>query len=90
MGFMVMSITTVTSREFNQDVSKIKRTAVSGPVFITDRGQPSHVLLTIEDYRKLTSQRTSIVDLLAMPDAVDIAFDPPRLSQKLFKPADLS
>ena len=85
-----MSITTVSSREFNQDVSKVKRAAANGPVFITDRGQPSHVLLTIEDYQKITDQQASIVDLLAMPDAGEIDFEPPRLNQRLYKPADLS
>jgi len=88
-GF-IMSITTVSSREFNQDVSRIKRAAVNGPVFITDRGRPSHVLLTIEDYQKITRQKESIVELLAMPDAADIDFEPPRLNKKLYKPADLS
>lgn len=85
-----MSITTVSSREFNQDVSKIKRAAVNGPVFITDRGRPSHVLLTIEDYQKITRQKEGIVELLAMPDAADIDFEPPRLNKKFYKPADLS
>lgn len=85
-----MSITTVSSREFNQDVSRIKRAAVNGPVFITDRGRPSHVLLTIEDYQKITRQKESIVELLAMPDAADIDFEPPRLNKELYRPADLS
>jgi PHD/YefM family antitoxin component YafN of YafNO toxin-antitoxin module len=41
-----MNITTISSREFNQDVSRAKRIAFKGPVFITDRGRPAHVLLT--------------------------------------------
>ena len=85
-----MGITTVSSREFNQDVSRVKRTAVNGPVFITDRGHPSHVLLTIEEYQKITDKKESIVELLAMPDAADIDFEPPRLSKRLYQPADLS
>lgn len=85
-----MGITTVSSREFNQDVSRVKRAAVNGPVFITDRGHPSHVLLTIEEYQKLTDKKESIVELLAMPDAADIDFEPPRLSKRLYQPADLS
>ena len=85
-----MGITTVSSREFNQDVSRVKRAAVNGPVFITDRGHPSHVLLTIEEYQKITDKKESIVELLAMPDAADIDFEPPRLSKKLYKSADLS
>ena len=85
-----MEIRTITSREFNQDVSKAKRDALKGPVFITDRGRAAHVLLTIEDYQKITEKETSIVELLAMPDAADIDFDPPRLNREMFRPADLS
>ncbi len=82
-----MGITTISSREFNQDVSRAKRAAVNGPVFITDRGHPSHVLLTIEEYQKITDKKESIVELLAMPDAADIDFEPPRLSRKLYQSA---
>ncbi len=64
-----MPITTLSSREFNQDASGAKKAAANGPVFITDRGQPRHVLLSIEEYRRLTGDRRSIVDALAMPDA---------------------
>ena len=85
-----MGITTISSREFNQDVSKVKRSTANGPVFITDRGQPSHVLLTIEDYQKITDKKESIVELLAMPDAADIDFEPPLLSKELYQSADLS
>ena len=35
-----MTITTVTSREHNQEVTCAKRAAKSVPVFITDRGKP--------------------------------------------------
>jgi prevent-host-death family protein len=83
-----MSITTVTSREFNQDVSKIKRAASSGPVFITDRGHPAHVLLTIEDYQKITATKTNIIDLLAMSAASEIDFEPEKLSKTLFHSKD--
>ena len=79
--------TTMTSREFNRDVSKAKRDARKGPVFITDRGHPAHVLLTVEDYRKFTGAETTIVEWLAMPEAADIDFDPPRL-EVMTRPAD--
>ena len=85
-----MSITTVSSKEFNQDVSRIKRAAVNGPVFITDRGHPSHVLLTIEEYQKITGKKESIIELVAMPDAAEIDFEQPRLNKELYRPADLS
>lgn len=85
-----MTITTVSSREFNQDVSKAKRAAASGPVFITDRGHTAHVLLTVEEYQKITDKKESIVELLAMPDAADIDFEPPCLDKELYRPADFS
>ena len=73
-----MKITTLSSREFNQDASGAKKAARNGPVFITDRGRPAHVLLTIEEYRDLAGKRGSIVDLLAMADAAEIDFEPVR------------
>ncbi len=85
-----MTITTLSSREFNRDTSKAKKATEKGPVFITDRGRPSHVLLSIEDYQEITGNRTSIVELLAMPDADRIDFEPPRLSGQLYRAADLS
>ncbi|MCE4553951.1 type II toxin-antitoxin system Phd/YefM family antitoxin [Roseateles cellulosilyticus] len=59
----------LTSREFNRDVSLAKRAAQGEPVLITDRGQPTHVLMSIAEYRRLTGEGESIVDVLAMPDA---------------------
>ncbi len=85
-----MAVTTLSSREFNQDTSRAKRAAKDGPVFITDRGRPAHVLLTIEEYRKINGKKENILDLLAMPGVGDIEFEPPRLSGKLFHPADFS
>ncbi|MBX8489127.1 type II toxin-antitoxin system Phd/YefM family antitoxin [Pseudomonas cichorii] len=70
--------TTLSSREFNQDTSGAKKAANDGPVFITDRGRPAHVLLSIEDYRKLTGGSASIVDMLIMPEDMDIDFEPQR------------
>ena len=74
----MMAITTISSREFNQDTSGAKKATRQGPVFITDRGKPAHVLLSIEDYQKLTGVGASIVELLVMPDAPDIDFDTER------------
>ncbi|MES2203690.1 MAG: type II toxin-antitoxin system Phd/YefM family antitoxin [Pseudomonadota bacterium] len=80
-----MPISTVSSREFNQDVSKVKRASLLGPVFITDRGQVAHVLLTIDAYQALTSTKENIVDLLAMPAADDIDFKIPKLTSELYR-----
>lgn len=84
-----MTITTLSSRELNQDVSRAKKAAKSGPVFITDRGKPAHVLLSFEEYQRLTKQRRNIADSLAMPDVADFEFEPPRVTIGA-QPADLS
>jgi len=69
-----MSTTTLTSQQFNRDNAGAKRAAKSGPVFITSRGEPSHVLLSIEEYRRLSDDRKSIAELLASDDDLDIEF----------------
>jgi prevent-host-death family protein len=83
------TMTTISSREFNQDTSKAKKAAKAGPVLITDRGKPAHVLLSIEEYQSLVAPAASIVDLLALPGTETIRFSPPRV-RKLAKAADLS
>jgi prevent-host-death family protein len=82
-------ITTLSSREFNQDTGRAKSAAERGPVIITDRGRPAHVLLTFDDYQRLVGAEGSIIDLLGSPPGVEDADldvpllrDPPR-------PADL-
>lgn len=85
-----MAITRLSSREFNQDTGRAKRAAKKGPVFITDRGRPSHVLLTVEEYDRIAGAQKSVADLLAMSEAAEIEFEPPRLRANLHKPADLS
>jgi len=46
-----MKVTTFSSREFNQAASEAKRAANDGPVFITDRGKPAHVLMSMAHYQ---------------------------------------
>ena len=84
-----MTITTLSSRQFNQDASKAKKAAQAGPVIITDRGRPAHVLMTFEDYKYLTRQPTRIADLLSMPGAQDTDFEAPP-SRELAQAANLS
>jgi prevent-host-death family protein len=84
-----MTITTLSSREFNQDTGRAKKAASQGPVFITDRGKPAHVLLTIDEYLRITGGHRKIADALAMPDGADIEFDPPRADISL-RPTEFS
>ena len=80
----------MSAREFNQDVSKAKKAANEGPVFVTDRGRPSHVLLTIEEYQRITGTNTNIVELLSMPSDDRLEFDVPRLDGPVAKAVDFS
>lgn len=75
-----MSVTTISSRELNQDIGRAKNAAKHGPVFITDRGKLSHVLLSAEDYQRLTGKRRNLVDALSMPNLSEIDFEPARLT----------
>lgn len=86
---VTMAITTISSREFHQGTSEAKRAAIKGPVFITDRGRPAHVLMSFEDYQRLTKQRCNIADALAMSGIADIEFEPPYVTIET-RPADFS
>jgi prevent-host-death family protein len=81
-----MSITTISSREFNQDAGGAKKAAEKGPVIITDRGRPAHVLLSFADYQKLLGAGPSLAEALAMPGGEDIEFDPPKLQGPISRP----
>lgn len=83
-----LTITTISSREFNQDAGGAKRAAEKGPVIITDRGRPAHVLLTIADYRKLLGTQRSFLDVVAQEEDDEIEFDPPRMGDAIFQRAD--
>lgn len=82
-------ITRVSSREFNQDTTGAKKAAARGPVYITDRGRPAHVLLTYDDYERLLGTER-VLDRLAEPAGVeDIELSPPT-SDELARPAEFS
>lgn len=83
-----MSAHTLSSREFNHDISAAKKAAADGPVFVTARGKFSHVLLTYEEYQRMTGGGPSIVDLLALPRGVEVDFEPPKANLD-FRPAEL-
>lgn len=83
-----MSITTISSREFNQDAGGAKKATEKGPVIITDRGRPAHVLLSFNDYQKLAGTQRSLLDALAQKEDGDFEFDPPRMGDDIFRPVD--
>ncbi|MDK6201984.1 prevent-host-death family protein [Oligella urethralis] len=84
-----MSITTLSSQELDKDIGYAKKASQKGPVFITEHGEPALVLLSIEEYKRLTRPHRNIADYLSMPEVADIEFNPPKIN---FEPkkADLS
>ena len=71
-------MTTMTSREFNQDTGRAKREAEKLPVIITDRGKPSHVLMSYAEYARIqTGRKMTIAESLYYPgvEMIDIAFE---------------
>ena len=71
-------MTTMSSREFNQDAGKAKRLAMQGPVFIT------------EEYQKITATHRNMADMLECPESAEIDFEPTPLQKTLFANVDLS
>jgi prevent-host-death family protein len=81
---------TMTSREANQDFSRAKREARTGPVIITERGRPANVLMSYDEYKRLTDKPRSLFDLLAMPGQEDVEFEPPPRQKAAPRKIDLS
>jgi prevent-host-death family protein len=75
----------MTSREANQDFSRAKRAARNGPVIITERGKPSQVLLSYEDYSRLKGVGRSILAALALPGSEDIELELPQRRVEPFR-----
>lgn len=84
-----MAITTISSREFNQDAGGAKKAADKGPVIITDRGRPAHVLLSFEDYQKLLGAGPSLLEVLRQKEDGDFEFHPPRMGDDVSRTVDL-
>ena len=64
-----MAVTTFSSRTLNQDIGRVKRATADGPVVITDRGRPAHVVMRYDDYRKLLGDDEPLSQALSMPDS---------------------
>lgn len=76
----------ISSREFNQDTSRAKKAAKHGPVYITDRGRPAHVLLTFEAYEHLLGTQR-VVERLAEPTGIEDIDLTLHISEETARPA---
>jgi hypothetical protein len=76
-----VTVTTLSSQAFGQDIHGAQRAAQSGPVIITDQGEPAYVLLRHDAYCRLVAARPSMADLLAQRGDEDFEFEPPRFGR---------
>jgi len=75
-----MPITTLPSREFNQNPSIARKASINGPVFITDRGEPVQVILDINEYRELTKTQKTVADIFSpTQELAELDFEPEKL-----------
>lgn len=81
--------TTITSRDFNRDVSAAKRAAEQGPVTITDHGRPSHVLLTADEFDRLSGRKEPMGDRLWRGQDPSIGLDLPERRVELERTLEL-
>ena len=79
----------VTGSEFSQNLEAAIQAALDGPVFITEQGEISHVLLSCENYKTLC-QGKDLVERLACPESAGFAFEPKKLFSALTKPKELN
>lgn len=86
---MQSRVTCISSREFNQGAAAAKRAARDGPVLITNRGRPSHVLLSYEQYKEIRGPGSRLSDVLSRtPGVGDIDFELPDREHRE-RPVDL-
>ncbi len=75
-------------KDFSQNISEFERLTRDEPLFITNGEVIDFVLLSYRDYKRLRGEEPSIADLLSMPSDDEIEFEPPKLDDIGFKPAE--
>ena len=73
----------MSSLEFDRDAGRAQQLAEKEPVFITDRGKASHVLLSIGQYRRLAGHEGNTRDRPVMDD-----MDPQPTGNTDFRPVE--
>jgi hypothetical protein len=83
-----MPFFTFTSEAFDHQVDDAMKLAQEGPVFITEDGYKTHVLLSIEEYRKISDKGLNIGDMLSNTAAAEIDFELPPREMQAFSSLD--
>jgi len=84
-----MTTATLPGKTSELSLAQAQKKAEHEPFVIFGENGPSHILLSIADYKRLISGKLNIVEMLWMPDMADIDFDPQR-STETVRPADFS
>jgi hypothetical protein len=72
-----MAIAMLTTKEFGENCQAARDAADMGAVFIGEQGQPSHVLMSIGDYQRISAAGKSVIELLYMPEAAELELEFP-------------
>ena len=75
---------------YHKDVSAIGMDMSSGPACVAEGDREVRVPMTTEDNLEMVGQDQSMAELLAMPEAADFDFEPPRLDTELYRKSELS
>lgn len=59
----------------NQLSSVVKKATDEGPQIITVRGKPAAIVLSMEEYQRLTKPKTSLTDFFKASPLRDLEFD---------------
>jgi hypothetical protein len=77
---IIMRTRIFSSRDFTGDVAAAKAAALTGPVLITDRGQPAFVMLNIDEYHRLQGKAPSLfTQMQQLPELPDDVAEIPRV-----------
>lgn len=82
-------MSSITSREFNRNVSGAKRAAERGPVTITDHGRRSHVLMTAAEFDRITTGGELVGARLRMQGVEHLELQLPDRSADMLRDVDL-
>jgi len=83
-----MPFFTLTSEEFDHQVEDAMKLSQEGPVFVTEDGYKTHVLLSIEEYRKISDKGLNLGDMLSNAAAAEIDFELPKREIQEFRSLD--
>jgi hypothetical protein len=75
-----MATTTVSIEELRRVADEVGEAPDNGPVYVTRPGKLPLVLLTVNEYRKLSGRQESIVDLPTKSEGHDLEFDSSRMT----------